>query len=155
MHSSGHGEEAREPLERALSLAERLQLPEVFVEALTSKAVVLNLGGRLAEARILLEAAAARAQEEQLYASALRARTTSASSSRPPTVTPRSVESTSRSLALARRRGERRWENLLRTGGIVELFLLGRWDEALALAAEEEAARRQRDRERAAHRQLR
>jgi tetratricopeptide (TPR) repeat protein len=41
-------------------------------------------------------------------------------------------------LALARRRGDRRWESRLRTGSIVELFLLGRWEEALAIAAEEE-----------------
>ena len=36
---AGHSEAAAAPLERALTLAERLLLPEVFVEALTSRAV--------------------------------------------------------------------------------------------------------------------
>ena len=135
---SGHGDEAREPLERALSLAERLQLPEVFVEALTSKAVVLNLGGRLAEARDPPQAAAARAQEEQLYASALRAQNNLGVVLEASDRYAEALESIWLSLTLARRRGERRWESLLRTGGIVELYLLGRWEEGLALAAEEE-----------------
>jgi tetratricopeptide (TPR) repeat protein len=135
---SGHGDEAGEPLERALALAERLQLPEVFVDALTSKAVVLNLGGRLAEARILLEAAAARAQAEQLYAGALRAQNNLGVVLEASDRYAEALESISLSLTLARRRGDRRWESLLRTGGIVELYLLGRWEEGLALAAEEE-----------------
>jgi tetratricopeptide (TPR) repeat protein len=42
-------------LERALHLAEALALDETFVQALTSKAVVLMNAGRLAESRILLE----------------------------------------------------------------------------------------------------
>ena len=32
----GRGDEAMDPLERALTLAENLELPDVFVEALTS-----------------------------------------------------------------------------------------------------------------------
>jgi predicted ATPase len=135
----GHGEDAAAPLERALTLAERLQLPEVFVEALTSKALLLLNQGRLAEARILFEAAAARAHAEQLYASALRAENNLAvvleASDRYGEV----LEVTERALALARRRGDRFWEVNLRTGSISALVLLGRWDEALATAAEEES----------------
>src|SRR5438445_2499337 len=52
---AGHWEAAVAPLEQALTLAERLQLPEVFVEALASKAVGVMYQGRLAEATILLE----------------------------------------------------------------------------------------------------
>jgi hypothetical protein len=48
---AGHSDEAAAPLERALTLAERLLLPEVFVEALTSKGVGVISQGRLAEAR--------------------------------------------------------------------------------------------------------
>jgi hypothetical protein len=69
---SGHGDDDDAPLELALTLTERLQSPEVFVEALISKALVFLNQSRLDEARILLEAAAARAHQEQLYASALR-----------------------------------------------------------------------------------
>src|SRR5947208_416386 len=134
----GHNEAASAPLERALTLAERLQLPEVFVQALTSKAVVLLNQGRLAEARILLEAAAARAQTEQLYATALRASQNLGavleSSDRYAEV----LDLVERSLVLARRRGNRRMESVMRTGSVGPLFMLGRWDEALTIAAEEE-----------------
>ncbi len=135
---AGHGEAATAPLERALSLAERLQLPEVFVEALTSKAIVVLTQGRLAEARILLEAAAARAHAEQLYASALRAENNLGVVLEASDRYAEASEVLERALALARRRGDRRWESNLRTGDLVELFMLGRWDEALAIAAEEE-----------------
>jgi predicted ATPase/class 3 adenylate cyclase len=135
---AGHGEEAVAPLERALTLAERLQLPEVFVEALTSKALVLLYQGRLAEARILLEAARERAQVEQLYASELRARNNLLVVLEASDRYAEAVELSERTLALARRRGDRRWESNLRTGLLGAGFLVGQWDEALAIAAEEE-----------------
>jgi predicted ATPase/class 3 adenylate cyclase len=134
----GHGEDAAAPLELALTLAERLQLPEVFVEALTSKALVLLNQGRMAEGRILLEAAAARAHAEQLYASALRAENNLGVVLASLDRYAEALEVLERALALARRRGDRRWESHLRTGGIEGLFLLGRWEEALPIAAEEE-----------------
>ncbi|MGZ4398982.1 MAG: AAA family ATPase, partial [Gaiellaceae bacterium] len=134
---AGQSEVAGAPLEEALTLAERLQLPEVFVQALTSKALVVLTQGRLAEARILLEAAAERANAEQLYGSALRAQNNLLvvleASDRYAEV----LELSDRSIALARRRGDRRWESNLRTGGLTELFMLGRWDEGLVVAAEE------------------
>jgi tetratricopeptide (TPR) repeat protein len=135
---SGHGDASAEPLERALMLAEGLQLPEVFVEALTSKGLVVLLQGRLAEARILLEAAAARAHTEQLYASALRAENNLGVVLEASDRHAEALETMDRALALARRRGDRRWESNLRTGGLIQLFLLGRWDEAIAIATEEE-----------------
>ncbi len=135
---AGHGDAAAAPLERALTLAERLQLPEVFVEALTSKAVVVLYQGRLAEARILLEAAAARAHAEQLYASAFRAENNLGVVLQASDSHAEALELGERTTALARRRGDRRWESNLRTGGLVQLSLLGRWDELLSIAAEEE-----------------
>jgi predicted ATPase/class 3 adenylate cyclase len=135
---SGHWETAAAPLERALILAERLQLPDVFVEALTSKAVGLLTQGRLAEARILLEAAGERAHAEQLYASALRAQNNLAVVLEASDRWAEALELTEPTIALARRRGDRRWESNIRTGVLIELFLLGRWDEALTIAAEEE-----------------
>jgi len=134
----GHLEDAAAPLERALSLSERLLLPEVFVEALTSKGVVLLQQGRLAEARVLLEAAGERAHAEQLYASALRAENNLGVVLQSADLSSEALELVERTVALARRRGDRRWESNLRTGGLSHLLHLGRWDEAVAIAAEEE-----------------
>ena len=134
----GHHEDAAAPLDRALTLAERLQLPEVFVEALTSKAALVSAQGRLAEGRILLEAAAERAHAEQLYASALRAENNLGVVLEGSDRYGEALEVLERSLAIAHRRGDRRWELNLRTGTISALVSLGRWDEALATAAEEE-----------------
>jgi tetratricopeptide (TPR) repeat protein len=136
---AGHWEAAVAPLEQALTLAERLQLPEVFVEALASKAVGVMYQGRLAEATILLEAAAARADHEQLYASALRAGNNLAVVLQSSDRYTEALETAERTLALARRRGDRRWESNLRTGSLIQLLQLGRWDEALTIAAAEEA----------------
>jgi tetratricopeptide (TPR) repeat protein len=134
---SGNAEEALAPLERALSLSERLMLPEVFVEALTSKGIALLVRGRLAEARILLEAASTRAHAEQLFASALRSENNLGVVLECLDLMAEALDICDRSAALARRRGDRRWESSLRTGGLIELFQLGRWDEAIAVAAEE------------------
>ena len=135
---AGHNEAASAPLERALTLAERLQLTEVFVQALNTKAVVLLNQGRLAEARILLEAAAARARTEQLYATELRAYNNLGAVVEASDRYAEVLDLAERSLVLARRRGNRRMESILRTGTLGSLFLLGRWDEALTVAAEEE-----------------
>jgi class 3 adenylate cyclase/predicted ATPase len=135
---SGRGEDATAPLERALSLAERLQAPDVFVEALSSKAIVLMNQARLDEARILLEAAASRAYTAQRFASALRADNNLAVILEASDRYAEALEFCNRAIALARRRGERRWESTIRTGTLIFLFLLGRWDETLAVAAEEE-----------------
>jgi len=125
-------------LERALTLAERLQLPAVFVEALDTRALAILDQGRPAEARILLEAAAARAHAEELTTSALRAENNLGVVLEALDLYADAVDSYWRSLALARRRGDRRLESIAHTGAIAPLFLLGRWDEALAVVEEEE-----------------
>ena len=135
---AGRYGDAGPPLERALGLAERLLLPEVFVEALISKAVLLSLQDRLIEARTLLEAAAARAHTEQLFASELRAQNNLAAQLETADRYAESFEYAERGSALARRRGDRRWESTIRTGGLIDLIHLGRWKEAIAIAAEEE-----------------
>jgi tetratricopeptide (TPR) repeat protein len=112
-------------------------LPEVFVEALTSKAVLLSVQGRPAEARLLLEAAVARAYEEQLFASALRAENNLGFVLELSDRYAEVLEIGERAVALARRRGDRRWEANLRTGSLIILFLLGQWDDAVSMAAEE------------------
>ena len=144
MHAlAGHGDRASEPLERALTLAERLRLSEVFIQALTSKALVLMYEGRLAEARILLEAAGEQAHAEQFPAAELRAGNNLCAllefSDRYSEV----VALGERLVALARRRGDRRWESNLRTGMVRPLYLLGRWQEAFAVASRRRATRRE------------
>jgi len=136
---AGHPDQAAAPLERALTIAERLQLPEVFVQALTSKGLVMYHHGRLAEARVLLEAAAERAHDEQLYASELRASNNLGVVLEAADRYAESVENSGRLVLLARRRGDRRWESNLRTGVIIDLVRLGRWEEALTIADAEEA----------------
>ncbi|MEA2509292.1 MAG: hypothetical protein QOG21_1374 [Actinomycetota bacterium] len=130
---AGHWETAGEPLEEALTLAARLQLPEVFVEALTSKALVVFMQGRLSEALILLEAAKARSYEEELFASALRAENNLGFALEASDRYGEVVESGVRATSLARRRGDRRWETILRAGALTPMFFLGRWDEALRI----------------------
>jgi tetratricopeptide (TPR) repeat protein len=120
-------------------LAERLQLPEVFVEALNSKGLILLNKGRLAEARILLSAAVERAHADQTYGSVLRAENNLAVVLETMDRFAEACEVCERAIAFARRRGDRRQESNLRAGTIIEFFFLGRWDEALALFAEEEA----------------
>jgi class 3 adenylate cyclase/tetratricopeptide (TPR) repeat protein len=137
---SGRMEAAAAPLERALMLAERLQLPGVFVEALTTKGIVLMMQGRIGEARILLEAAIARAHDEQLHASALRAENNLLVVLESSDRYAEEVDLAQRSIALARRRGDRRWQANLETGLVGPMFPLGRWDEALLIAEQEDAA---------------
>jgi tetratricopeptide (TPR) repeat protein len=133
----GRGDAAAAHLERALTLAELLQLPEVFVEALISKSIIVQLQGRLAEARILLEAAAERALSEQLYASTLRANNNLAYVLEASDHYAETLDLYEQTIRLARRRGDVRWESQLRTASIIDLYLLGRWDEALPIANEQ------------------
>jgi tetratricopeptide (TPR) repeat protein len=123
-------------LERALRLAEQLDLPDTLAEALTSKGILLMQLDRLYEARVLLEGAIEVALANEAYASALRAINNLG-------VVLESLDqfgvSESRvadGLALARRIGNRQWEASLIGGTVLELSMLGRWDEAFAMAAE-------------------
>jgi class 3 adenylate cyclase/tetratricopeptide (TPR) repeat protein len=131
-------EEAGARLELALELAEALQLPEILTQALTSKATLFTRVNRLEEARILLEGSLATARAHDLPAPTIRA------------INNLGVvyESSDRyaaaygicedGLELARRVGDRVWESVFLAGPISALTLLGRWDAALARAAEVE-----------------
>jgi class 3 adenylate cyclase/tetratricopeptide (TPR) repeat protein len=136
---SGHADEAAAAIERALGLAERLGLPEVFVEALNTRAVVLRFGARTAESRILLEAAVSRAHDEQLYRSELRAQNNLMALLQSADRITDMLGVGERAVALARRRGDRGWEARIHTTLIVVYYMLGRWDEALAIHAQWDA----------------
>jgi class 3 adenylate cyclase/tetratricopeptide (TPR) repeat protein len=132
---SGRLEEAAVQIEHALSLAEGLDLPEVFTQALASKSVVFIRQNRLEEARILLEAALAMAEAEDLPMAAARASNNLAVVLESRDRYAEARVAVERGIALARRIGDRPWEYQMLTGEISTLVLLGRWNEALELAA--------------------
>ena len=59
LHFTGHADESVDPLERALVLAQFHELPEVLARALNSRGVHLAMMGRIEEARLHYEGAAA------------------------------------------------------------------------------------------------
>ena len=124
---------ASERVERALEIAESLVLPDVLVDALNTKHLVLAARGREEEALALIERAIAigrehpptrsfsRALYNLSYQFAARDRHLDA------------LEIDREGLEVARRRGER-VEELMALGHIgSSLTFLGRWDEALAV----------------------
>ncbi|HSD03947.1 MAG TPA: adenylate/guanylate cyclase domain-containing protein [Gaiellales bacterium] len=123
-------------IERALSLAEQLDLPETLAEALTSKGVLLMQVDRLYEARVLLEGAIEIAVANDAYASALRAINNLGVVLESLDMFGVSEGRIAEGVALARRIGNRQWEASLMGGTVLELSMLGRWDEASAMAAE-------------------
>ena len=133
---NGEDERAAPHLERALSLAEALDLPETLAQALNSKALLVMNHDRLYEAQILVEGALALALAHDLHAAALRSYNNLS-------VLVESSERWAESLDDHRarprvgpphRRPKSRVELARRACGA--LWLLGRWDEALAYAVE-------------------
>jgi tetratricopeptide (TPR) repeat protein len=137
---TGKPDEALAPLEEALRISETLQLPAVFVEALDTKALQLWYQDRREEGRVLMEHSMRAAWEHDLPLSAFRAAQNLATF----------LDDSERfddGLALgdewvgqARRIGYRSWEFKFVCQRIPMLVHLGRWDEALASAAEVDAA---------------
>jgi class 3 adenylate cyclase/tetratricopeptide (TPR) repeat protein len=130
----GQGDEASPYLEEGLTLAEALGLPEVFVDALTSKALLLTNADRLDEARILLEASADRAKAENLPRAAARALNNLGVVHESADRYAETLETTVRALEQAAGAGDRLWELMLRAGNVSSLVLIGRWDAALDTA---------------------
>jgi predicted ATPase/class 3 adenylate cyclase len=137
---AGRHEEAVPPLEEALELAEHLELPEVYAQALASRAIGLTNRGRLREAETLLRHALEVALAEGLTSAALRAYNNLAVALESRDRFAEVIEVANDSIALARRTGDRLRELSWLTGGIIDLFLAGRWDEAEAHAEEARGA---------------
>ena len=133
-------ERAAPHLERALELAEALGLPEVFAQALTSKSLLFTTRNRLEEARILLQGALDHALEHDLHHPALRAINNLAVVHESCDRYADAVELSEQGVELARRVGNKVWENGLIAGPVSSFVVLGRWDEAIARAAELEIA---------------
>jgi class 3 adenylate cyclase/tetratricopeptide (TPR) repeat protein len=121
-------------LERALELAEALNLPDVFIQALTSKSILFVSRNRLGEARILLEGSLDRALENELHGAALRALNNLGVVLESSDQYTDAVDLIERGLELSRRVGNRVQEANLSGGAVSSLVLLGRWDEAAARA---------------------
>jgi class 3 adenylate cyclase/tetratricopeptide (TPR) repeat protein len=139
MHAlRGEPDAALATLEQALRLAEQLGLDEVFVQALTSKTIVLIYQGRFAEGRVLLEGAVERARSGELHDAWFRAAGNLGvllqGSDRHLEV----LELMEELEAQARQLGNREQLAAARLGTISSLFLLGRWAEVLARADEAE-----------------
>jgi len=132
----GRRDEAHPHLELALQLAEALDLPEVFINALTTKGIFLVGKDRLNEARIVLEGAVARAVAEDLPRAAARSLNNLGVLLESADLYADAVDVVTAAIEQARRAGDRVWELILRTGVLSALVLLGRWDEALERAAE-------------------
>ncbi len=133
---SGEPERAAPHLEHALALAEALDLPETLAQALTSKAILLVRSDRLNEARILLEGARAHAQAHDLHEAALRASNNLMVVLDAADRIGDSFALLEEAIDLARRVGDRAQESSFIGGAAFPLYLVGRWDEALARATE-------------------
>ena len=133
---SGRPEEALPQLEYALTLAETLDLPEVFVQALISKGTALGRKGRRDEAEILLAAALERALAADLLSAGQRAANNLAYVLETRDAFAESEVVSARGMEIARRIGDRRMEEFIRSGNVSSHIALGHWDEALAVADE-------------------
>ncbi|TMJ93929.1 MAG: hypothetical protein E6G67_10940 [Actinobacteria bacterium] len=133
---AGDSEVAAERCETALDLAESLSLPEVFSEALNTKAIILSTRGRHGEASVLLRQALEVALEHDKPSAALRAFYNLADTAASMTDRYEDAAATARrGLAHARKVGNRSWEwHFL--GFAYPFYALGEWDEVLAMRAQ-------------------
>jgi class 3 adenylate cyclase/tetratricopeptide (TPR) repeat protein len=135
----GQYDKAMPHIELALELAEALAVPEVFAEALSTKAIGLMGRGRLDESRIVLEGALAHALAHDLPSASLRAFNNLGVALESRDRYAEAVELMGRAVQLGRRVGDRSWEVMLLGGSLSGVVLLGRWDEAAAVATEVES----------------
>jgi tetratricopeptide (TPR) repeat protein len=126
--SAGDYERAAPALEAALGIAEALELPEVFSDALSIKALLYGATGRPGEARALYAAAIEIAERHQLNES-LRFALNSSGDLAMRFDLPEAAARLESALEVARRRGDRYYESLA-AGNVMAVHLFtGRWDE--------------------------
>jgi class 3 adenylate cyclase/tetratricopeptide (TPR) repeat protein len=130
----GSRERAVVTLDRALGLAERLRLDEVFVQALTSRAICLIYEGRNVEARLLNEGAVRLAREGEFHDAWFRAAGNLGVVLEDSDRYAEAMELLREVEARALQLGDR--ENVVysRVAVVPLHFMMGRWSEALALA---------------------
>ncbi len=121
-------------LEEALELGEQLELPDVYSNALSSRAVSLQRAGRMDESTVLLERALEVALEHDLGVAALRAYNNLSVAQESLDRFDQLLGVAEQGLVLSRRIGSRPQEMSWLTGSIYSLVSLGRWDEAVEWA---------------------
>jgi class 3 adenylate cyclase/tetratricopeptide (TPR) repeat protein len=132
----GELELATERVDTALALAERLWVPETLSQALNTSSMIVLWQGRSETALGLVTHALEVALEHDLSSAALRAYYNLAETLCRRDRYEEALARYDEGLALARRVGNRRWENNMLLDGAYALALLGRWDEAFARLAE-------------------
>jgi class 3 adenylate cyclase/tetratricopeptide (TPR) repeat protein len=133
----GEHELSEARLERALEIAEEFWLPEVLSQALNTKGLLAQSRSRPQEGYALTAHALKIALEHDRRAAALRAYNNLAEWTYRLDRYEESAELYERGMTLARRVGNRLWFDLLACERPIPLFMLGRWDEALAGLAEQ------------------
>jgi class 3 adenylate cyclase/tetratricopeptide (TPR) repeat protein len=128
----GEHELSEARLESALEIAEELWLPEVLSQALNTKGILAQSRSRPQEGYALTAHALTIALENDRSASALRAYNNLAEWTYRMDRYEDATDLYDRGLILARRAGNRLWFDLLACERPIPLFMLGRWDEALA-----------------------
>jgi class 3 adenylate cyclase/predicted ATPase len=126
----GDGEVGARRIEAALAMAEQLDLPEVYSQALNTKALILTSLGRMRESRALLREALAVAIEHDKPSAALRAHNNLADFFCQDDRFADAQRHIDEGLMLARRVGNRYWEQIF-LGFIYPRYALGGWSEAL------------------------
>jgi class 3 adenylate cyclase/tetratricopeptide (TPR) repeat protein len=134
LYFAGHPELALQRIESALELAEKLALPEVFSQALNTRAIILQAVGRRQEAGFLLRHALEVALEYDKPSAALRAYYNLADDLSMRDRYEESLAVAREGLALSRKVGNRYWEWLLLGFGY-PCYARGEWDEVLAKRA--------------------
>ena len=138
LYFMGRTEESLERIELALEIAEALRLPEVLSQAINTKGLILGTRGRFQEGEVLLRHALKVALEHDLADAALRAYSNLAALASQQDRLEEVIALVEPALELARRVGNRGYEQATLVGPIPDMILLGRWDEAISLAAQVE-----------------
>jgi tetratricopeptide (TPR) repeat protein len=133
--SSGLVSDAREPLERALELAQALELPSVLASALTYKAQLCDAVGRVEEARILFDGAVALCKVHELTDRLFVAELNGGDFLRRFDLSG-ALERTSDALATARRIGSRYYESVAASNLMRAWEYTGAWDDVERLGFE-------------------
>jgi len=132
---AGDPDRANERIEKALFIAEALDLPEVLSQAMTTKALILYSLERPVEGMALLGTALGIALEHDKPSAALRAYNNLADLSQNADRYAEATRYLDEGLSLARRVGNRYWESIL-LGFAYPRFAMGKWDEAVAMMGE-------------------
>jgi class 3 adenylate cyclase/tetratricopeptide (TPR) repeat protein len=132
---AGEPERANERIEKALLIAEALDLPEILSQAMTTKAMILYSLERPKEGMALLGTALDIALEHDKPSAALRAYNNLADLAQNGDRYAESTRYLEEGLSLARRVGNRYWESIL-IGFAYPRFAMGKWDEAAAMMGE-------------------